>query len=202
MQQDPRDARLRAAQALDRVENGLGNLWWAMLVRGIVAGLVGLAVLVWPSASLDVLVVLVAILCLLDGATGLLGASRHGVGGANFLQPVLGIVIGLVLLLWPGASVRFLFVVFGVWILFLGISQLWAGREEGVASDDRGTLTTIGGIAAALGLVLILWPGTGVVAVAWIVALVALLLAVLLIFLALRLRRLQQRLASRGEYRG
>jgi uncharacterized membrane protein HdeD (DUF308 family) len=199
MQQDPMEGRRKAARALARVESGLGDLWWAVLVRGILAGLVGLALLVWPSASLDVLVVLVGIFCLADGAVGLAGALRNGIGGANLLQPTLGIVIGLVLLLWPAASVRFLFIVLGVWVLVFGIGQLWAARQEAVASDERGTLTGIGGIVAALGLILILWPGSGVVTVAWVVALVALLLAALLIFLALRLRRLEQRVGSVAE---
>jgi uncharacterized membrane protein HdeD (DUF308 family) len=40
---------------------------------------------------------------------------------------------------------------------------------------------------------LLIWPGTGVVAISWIIALAALMLAALLIFLALRLKRLKQR---------
>ena len=40
---------------------------------------------------------------------------------------------------------------------------------------------------------MLIWPGTGVVAISWIIALVALLFAALLIFLALRLRRFKKR---------
>lgn len=46
---------------------------------------------------------------------------------------------------------------------------------------------------AVVGVILLIWPGTGVVAISWIIALAALLLAGLLIFLALPLKRLKKR---------
>jgi uncharacterized membrane protein HdeD (DUF308 family) len=54
----------------------------------------------------------------------------------------------------------------------------------------------MGGAVAVIGLVLLIWPGTGVIAISWIIALAALLFAVLLIFLALRLKRLKKRVDS------
>ena len=54
-------------------------------------------------------------------------------------------------------------------------------------------MTTMGGAVAVVGLILLIWPGTGVVAISWIIALAALTLAALLIFLALRLKRLKKR---------
>jgi uncharacterized membrane protein HdeD (DUF308 family) len=54
-------------------------------------------------------------------------------------------------------------------------------------------MTAMGGAVAVVGLVLLIWPGTGVVAISWIIALAALMLAALMIFLALRLKRLKKR---------
>jgi hypothetical protein len=51
-----------------------------------------------------------------------------------------------------------------------------------VEDTDRGLMTTMGGAVAVVGLVLLIWPGTGVVAISWIIALVAQLFAALLIF--------------------
>jgi uncharacterized membrane protein HdeD (DUF308 family) len=51
----------------------------------------------------------------------------------------------------------------------------------------------VGWLAVVLGLILILWPGTGVVNIAWLIAIVALLLGSALIWLALRLKRLRAR---------
>ena len=51
----------------------------------------------------------------------------------------------------------------------------------------------MGAVVTVVGLVLLIWPGTGVVVISWIIALAALLFAALLIFLALRLQRLKKR---------
>jgi uncharacterized membrane protein HdeD (DUF308 family) len=59
----------------------------------------------------------------------------------------------------------------------------------------------MGGAVAVIGLVLLIWPGTGVVAISWIIALAALMLAALLIFLALRLKRLKKRVDNLAPLR-
>jgi len=203
MQRDPYDGRQRAGQVLSVVNGRLGGLWWAMLVRGIIAVVVGFCALVWPSASIGLLVMLVGVFVLLDGVTGLIGALQNGLRGAHLVQAVLGIVIGLALLFWPTGSIRLLLVVFGVWFVLIGISQFWAARQNQIDGDDRSALSIIGGVIGVLGLILVFWPGTGVVAISWLIAFAALLLGAILIFLALRLRRLQQRAGARlAERRG
>jgi uncharacterized membrane protein HdeD (DUF308 family) len=179
----------------------LGDMWWAFMLRGVFAAVLGLCALIWPSVRLALLIALVGLYCLADGVVGLLGAWRAAERGPNLLQALLGIAVGAILLLWPGASIRVLLVVFGVWALFTGVSQIVAARREHLESNERGVMTTTGGIAAALGLILIVWPGTGVVAISWVIAVVALLLAALLIFLALRLKRLQGRVDTLARQR-
>jgi uncharacterized membrane protein HdeD (DUF308 family) len=183
------------------VSDRLGDMWWAFMVRGVLAAVLGLFALIWPSVSLAILIVLVGLYCLADGVAGLVGALRTSERGANLLQPLVAIAVGALLLVWPGASVRTLLVVFGAFALFTGISQIVAARRANVAADERSLMTTAGGVAAAVGLILIVWPGTGVVAISWVIAIAALLLAALLIFLALRLKRLQARVEALPQQR-
>jgi uncharacterized membrane protein HdeD (DUF308 family) len=91
--------------------------------------------------------------------------------------------------------------VFGGWALFTGVSHILAARRANVGDADRGLMTTMGGAVAVVGLVLLTWPGTGVVAISWIIALAALMLAALLIFLALRLKRLKKRVDNLAPLR-
>jgi uncharacterized membrane protein HdeD (DUF308 family) len=198
---EQRDPGRRLAGARDRVGDKLGDIWWAFMVRGALAAALGLCALIWPSASLAILLRLVGIYCLLDGVTGLIGAFRAAERGAHLLQAILGLVVGALLLFWPEGSVRTLLVIFGVWALLTGVSQIWAARQQEVEGGERSAMTTIGWVAAVVGLILIVWPGTGVVTIAWLIAIVALLLGVLLIWLALRLKRLQARVATFGEER-
>lgn len=158
--------------------------------------MLGICALIWPTLSLGILVSLVGLYLLADGVAGLVAAWRASERGPQLLQGVVGIVVGTVLLFWPGASVRTLLVVFGAWTVFFGITQIIEACRLAPEDTDRGSLTGIGAIATVAGLVLIFWPGTGVVTIAWAIAVAALVVAALLIFLALCLKRLGTRVAT------
>ncbi len=190
---DDRQERERARAVAMGARERLGGLWSTFMIRGGLAGLLGLCALSWPSATVEILITLVGVFCVVDGLTGLLRAFRTPERGANLIPPLVGLGIGLVLLFWPDATVRTLLVVFGAWLLFIGISQILGARRARLQGGGRGAMTTIGGVVAAVGLILILWPGTGVVAISWVIAIPALLLAALLIFMALRLKRIANR---------
>ena len=198
---EQRDPGRPLAGVRSRVSDKLGNIWWAFMTRGVLAAALGLCALFWPGASLTILMRLVGVFCLLDGVTGLIGAFRTADRGAHLLQALLGLVVGVLLLFWPEGSVRTLLVIFGIWALLTGLGQIWAARQHEVEGGERGPMTTLGWIAAAAGLILIVWPGTGVVAIGWVIAIAALLIAALLIWLALRFKRLEARVATGGEQR-
>jgi uncharacterized membrane protein HdeD (DUF308 family) len=184
--------RLEAAAARLRstADEKLGDLWWWFLVRGALAGALGVAALVWPSASLGVLARLAGIYCLLDGVASLVAAVRGADAKATWPTTFAGLAAGAVLLFWPGLPLRGFLVAFGGWALFTGASQVRAARGRD-ADEEGGATTTLGWLLAGFGLVLMLWPGTGVVAIAWVIALAALAIAGFLLFVAQRLRRLQ-----------
>jgi uncharacterized membrane protein HdeD (DUF308 family) len=186
-----REERLRflAARAQNRVSSKLGDIWWAFMLRGVFAGVLGICALIWPTLSFTILTRLVGLYLLADGLPGLLGALR----ASYLLQAIVSLVAGGVLLFLPSASARTLLMVFGGWALFTGVSHMLAARRANVEDTDRGPMTTMGGVVTVVGLILLIWPGTGVVAISWIIALAALLFAALLIFLALRLHRLKRR---------
>ena len=193
MNEQKEQLRSIAAGVQSRVSGKLGDIWWAFMLRGVFAGLVGICALFWPTPSFTILTRLVGLYCLADGLPGLVGALRASDRGTYLLQAAVSLVVGGLLLLFPSASARTLLMVFGGWALFTGASHILAARQAAVEDTDRGSVTAIGGAVAAFGLVLLIWPGTGVVTISWIVALAALLFAALLIFLALRLKRLKKR---------
>src|SRR5208337_1511808 len=90
--------------------------------------ILGICALFWPSRSLAILITLVGVFILADGVTGLAGALRNWTGSETLLQPVVSMVIGPVLLVWPGASVGLLMVVLGVWAWIYGVSQILEAR--------------------------------------------------------------------------
>jgi len=184
-----------------RVSAKLGDIWWAFMLRGVFAGVLGICSLIWPTLTFTILTRMVGLYCLADSLPGLVGALRASDRGTYLLQAVVSLAVGGFLLFWPGTSARTLLMVFGGWALLTGVSQILAVRRASVEDTARGLTTTMGGAVAVIGLVLLIWPGTGVVAISWIIALAALLLAALLIFLALRLKRLKKRVDNLAPLR-
>jgi uncharacterized membrane protein HdeD (DUF308 family) len=179
----------------------LGDIWWAFMLRGVFAAVLGTFALIWPTPSFTILTRMIGLYCLADGLSGLVGALRTSDRGTYLLQAVVSLVVGVVLLFWPSASARTLLMVFGGWALFIGVSYILAARRANVADADRNLMTTMGWAVAVVGLIVLIWPGTGVVAISWIIALAALMLAALLIFLALRLKRLKKRVDTLAPLR-
>ena len=176
----------------EQVSIHTGMAWRYYLVRGLLAGALGLCALIWPTISLSILLALVGIYCLVDGATGLAAAITASASGSQILQAIFGLVVGAVLLFWPGGTIKFLLVVFGAWMLFSGISQLFLARRMSIYQIEGGWFTGIGAVAIVFGVILIFWPGTGVVAIAWTIAAAGLLISALLISLAMRFKRLSE----------
>lgn len=174
----------------------LAELKRFFLVRGALAAVLGICALFWPRASLGTLIMLVGVFILADGVTGLVGAIRNWVGSETLLQPVVSLVIGLALLIWQQASLQLLLVALGAWTLAFGVGEILEARQIPKECQDRTSVLSLGWIAAALGLILIFWPVSGVVAISWIIATAAFLVAALLFFLALRTRRFQNRLTA------
>ena len=164
--------------------------WKYYLWRGLFAGALGFCALVWPTISLSVLLALVGIYCLIDGVTGMASAIRTADRGVGIIQAVFSLAVGAVLLFWPGTTLKTLLIIFGIWVLISGISQILTARRMMVYQSERGLVTGIGAVTIAFGLILVFWPGTGIVAIAWAIAAAALLIAAMLISLALRLKRL------------
>ena len=192
--------RLQAAAAgvKDRVSNKLGEIWWAFLVRGLLALALGIGALFWPEAALTLLVQLVAVFALLDGGAAIFSAFRSRDPGTYLLPGLVSLAVGAILLFMPGVTVRLLLIILGIWALLQGGSLLLVARKMDTTDPNRGAVDTLGVIAAIIGGILLAWPGSGAVAISWLIAALAFLVAALMIFLALRLRRVEQRIDRLG----
>ncbi len=170
-----------------------GQIWWVFMLRGVLAAVLGISALIWPTLTLGILVLFVGAYLIADGVMGLVVGFRRPGASGGLLQPVVSVVVGLVLVFWPSQSARTLFMVLGAGALFVGISYLVSARRYGAGEMDRRLLTTVGVIAALLGVILLVWPGAAVVTVSWILAVAALVVAAVLIFLGVRFKQSKAR---------
>jgi len=193
---DKEQLQAAATGARVRISDKLGDVWWSFFIRGLLAVALGIAALLWPKATLALLIRLIGLYVLFDGVLSLLAAFRARELGAYLVPGLISVAIGLILLFWPDVTGRLLLVIVGLWAVFQGVILFLAGRRADMNDPDRGLAITIGAVAAIAGLILVIWPGTGVITISWLIAIVALSIGALLIFLGLRLRQVEKRVEN------
>jgi uncharacterized membrane protein HdeD (DUF308 family) len=187
-----------AAGAKARVSDKLGEIWWSLLVRGLLAVILGIAAIFWPKATLELLVRLVGLYVLFDGIFSLLAAFRARELGAYLVSGLISVAVGGILLFWPDVTGRLLLIIVGLWALFQGVSLFWAGWQTDANDPERSLIMTIGAVAAIAGVILVVWPAAGSVAISWVIGIVALLVGALLLYLAQRVRQAAKRIDNLG----
>jgi uncharacterized membrane protein HdeD (DUF308 family) len=173
----------------------LTRYWWAVVLRGAVAALFGLLALTWPDVTLLALVVLFGAYALVDGVFALGTAAfgdRAAAGRRGWLifEGIAGILAGIITFAWPGVTTVVLLWLIAFWALFTGIIEIAAAIR--LRREIQGEwLLGLGGVLSVLfGILLIVWPATGALALVYLIGAYALVFGVALIALGLRLRRL------------
>lgn len=180
--------------AREALSNRLASVWWTFFVRGLLAAGVGLAALFWPTGSISLLLQLVGLILILDGGLTLLGLGRRGAAGG---VGVGAIIIGLVLLIWPEGTARFAFALLGAFALLTGVGSLLTWRQLPEWDPERMTARNAGFAALLIGLFLIFWPGSGLVALGWAIAFAALAVSTMMFWLASRFKGANERLKTK-----
>jgi uncharacterized membrane protein HdeD (DUF308 family) len=108
--------------------NTLASNWRALALRGLVALLFGLVVLFWPGLVFAVLAVLFGIYAVVDGAITFVPALRSSERGARRWLPLsegaVGVIAGLIALLWPGLTIDGLVYVIVGWAVVTGTLKI------------------------------------------------------------------------------
>jgi len=114
------DVTAQAARTLRRI-------WWLPVLRGLLLLVLGLLLMAQPTASLQAIVWLFAVFAIVDGVVAVIqGLSNRGIPGWTWwvVQGLAGLAIGVVVVLWPGPTVRVLFFLLAAWLLVLGVVSI------------------------------------------------------------------------------
>jgi uncharacterized membrane protein HdeD (DUF308 family) len=129
-------ATLALLVAVGLVVSGIGELMTAGRYRsvlGIVAGVVlvvgGVLAAVWPDITLWALAVVVGVNLIVSGVARIMGAVQLRVEGWGWLLfgGILSLVIGVLALVWPDATILVLGILLGLRILLFGIAEIMFG---------------------------------------------------------------------------
>jgi uncharacterized membrane protein HdeD (DUF308 family) len=174
----------------------LGKNWWAVLIRGVLAIIFGIIAIGWPGHALLALVLVFGAYAFVDGIFTIVAAfrsaARHAHWIALLLEGILGVIVGLIAFFDPRIAILAFAYVVGFWAIVTGVLELFAAfrlrRELGGE-----ILLILGGLASVLfGILLLVFPGPGVLTVALIIGIYALIFGVLLVILSFRLRSWHQ----------
>ncbi|MDV8001070.1 HdeD family acid-resistance protein [Rhodococcus sp. IEGM 1408] len=135
--------------------------WWMQLVRGGLAIALGATALAASSTSMVFAVFLVAAFAIGDGAmnvvTGLELPADHR-GRSGLLATGAGfIILGLVVLFWPGLSATALTLLFAAWLVANGALVAYGARTLRAQISDSWVMVTVGAVLVALGFGLALF---------------------------------------------
>ena len=170
----------------------LATNWRALALRGLVAMLFGLVVLFWPGLVLTVLSILFGVYAALEGAITFVPALRYPDRGARRTLPLsegaVGIVAGLVALLWPGLTVVGLVYVIAGWAAVTGVLKILTTillRDE---VENGWLLAGSGALSALFGILLVALARSDMPFLAPFIGGFAVVVGLALIVFAFRLR--------------
>jgi uncharacterized membrane protein HdeD (DUF308 family) len=169
--------------------------WWILLLRGISATVFGVLAIVWPGITLLTLVIVYGVVALIDGIAGIALGIRGGVDGRTWWEMILlgllGVIAGAVTFLWPGLTAVVLLVVIALWAIIRGILEIIGAITLRKIIQGEWLLILSGVLSIGFGLLLLLQPAAGALAVMWLIGIYMIAFGITTIALSLRLRRLR-----------
>ena len=164
----------------------------SLIARGILAVIIGIIALAWPSVTVLALVILFAVYAFI--AVGMQAARAFSSRTAG---PVIGhLLLGLVdlaarviALAWPGPTALVLVLIVGVWAVIAGLVEFSAAFASGEPAGTRAVFILAGLVTIAFGVVLCARPGIGAVTLALLFGLFNLIAGIWMLAQGTDLRR-------------
>jgi len=170
----------------------LSRYWWVLAIRGVAAILFGIAAFAWPGITLAALVLLFGAYALVDGifavVNGFSVRKENERWWMVILEGLAGIIFGVLTFLWPGITALVLLYFIAAWSILTGAFEIAAAIRLRKEIEGEWLFGLAGFASMVFGILLIVMPGPGALALIWLIGSYALIFGVLLLALAFRLR--------------
>lgn len=174
----------------------LARNWWLFLLRGILALAFGVVALFFPEAAFLSLVLVFGIFALVDGVFAIITAMTGGARSENWwwlvLEGVVGIIIGLLTIVQPGAMGIAWVLLIAAWALVTGVFEIITAVRLRKEITGEWALILGGVISIIFGVLAGLYPSSGAVAIGFIVGFYAIMFGTLFLVLAFSLRKFRR----------
>lgn len=174
--------------------------WWLLAIRGVAAILFGIGAFLWPGLTLTVLVLLFGAYALVDGVfaviAGIVMHREQERWWMMILEGLVGIIVGVLTFVWPVITALVLLYFIAAWAIVTGAFEIAAAIRLRKEIEGEWALGLAGLGSIIFGILLMVLPGPGALALIWLIGSYAILFGILLLVLAFRVRGLQ---ASEGR---
>ncbi|MFC9352860.1 HdeD family acid-resistance protein [Arthrobacter sp. NPDC057013] len=162
----------------------------ALFVRGGLAILFAIAVMIWPGATVLALIYLFGFYAGMDGITNIVHyfSDRPRRSAWALVGGIVSVLAGIVAFAWPAATAVSLAVVIGAWALVLGVTQIALSLEAKKMLKSWWTWLASGIVTALFGLYVLILPGAGILSLLGLLAAFAFLFGILLLTAGFQLR--------------
>jgi uncharacterized membrane protein HdeD (DUF308 family) len=139
------------------------------IILGLIAVAIGVYILIYPGLSIATVTFLLAIGLFFIGifriGWGLL--SRHVSGASRGIAVLIGLIaiaIAIIVMLFPLLTAAFVVILLSIAVLIYGIGRIAIGATGGpLGGGIRGLLIATGLLMVILAIVVIIYPGLGIV---------------------------------------
>jgi uncharacterized membrane protein HdeD (DUF308 family) len=174
----------------------------SLILTGILAVVVGIVAIAWPSATILALVILFAVYAFM--AAGLQAARAFSSRTAgpvvgHLLLALIDLAAGVFALVWPAPTAFVLVIVVAAWALAGGVVEFFAGFQSGETAGTRALFILSGLVSVAFGVLLFARPGVGALTLALLFGLYALIYGFSQITAGIQLRQLGGHAESHPE---
>jgi uncharacterized membrane protein HdeD (DUF308 family) len=174
------------------VNDLLKKAWWMLALRGAAALIFGILAILWPDLTLLVLVGFFAAYAFITAAASLWGGWQNRATDKGWwLLLLLGLVAfasGVLSLIYPAITALVLVLLMGANALVTGIIDIAVAIRLRKTLRNEWLLILTGIVSVVFGVLVMLFPGAGALAMVWMVSFYAVLTGVLLLALAFRMR--------------
>jgi uncharacterized membrane protein HdeD (DUF308 family) len=168
--------------------------WWVVTLRGVAGVLFGLLAFFWPGITLASLVLLFGAYIFVDGvftiAAAVRSAGENERWGMLLFEGVLGVIGGILTFILPIVTALALLYVVAGWSIVTGILGIATAVRLRRVIEGEWLLGLSGALSVIFGVLLVIRPAAGAVALVWMIGSYAFVFGALMIGLGFRLRGL------------
>jgi uncharacterized membrane protein HdeD (DUF308 family) len=166
--------------------------WWLLLLRGILAIIFGIIALAAPGIALLAFIYVFAAYAILDGITAIVVSFRERSFFRGWwvllIEGIAGIIFGILAFAWPGATALILLYLVAFWALVTGVMEIGSAFIVPRSARQRWGLGLAGLLSIIFGIILIVSPGSVLLAILWFVGIFAIVFGISLFIYAFQIR--------------